>query len=75
MSSGSQDYRVNLEPLSEEDGGGWLAYAPDLAGCMSDGATRAEALHNVELAIAEWLDTAKELGRPIPEPSRRLAHA
>jgi antitoxin HicB len=41
-----------IEPLSEEDGGGFLATVAELPGCMSDGETRAEALANVEDAIA-----------------------
>jgi len=43
-----------------------------LAGCAADGATRQEALANAEVVIAEWIETAKELGRPIPEPKGRL---
>ena len=43
-----------------------------MAGCAADGATRQEALANTEIVIAEWLETARELGRPIPEPKGRL---
>ena len=46
-----------IEPLSEEDGGGFLATVPELPGCMSDGETRAEALANVELQ--EEIDTVR----------------
>jgi predicted RNase H-like HicB family nuclease len=59
---------VLIEPLSEEDGGGFLATVPELPGCMSDGETRAEALVNVEDAIACWMEAAKEMGHEIPEP-------
>ena len=45
-------HMVVIEPLSEEDGGGFLATVPELPGCMSDAETRAEALANVEDAIA-----------------------
>ena len=48
---------------------------PELAGCAADGATRQEALSNAELVIAEWLETARDLGRPIPEPKGRLLFA
>ena len=41
---------------------------PDLPGCMSDGGTRAEALANVEEAIAAWIYSARKMGRAIPEP-------
>jgi antitoxin HicB len=61
-------YKIVIEPLSEADGGGFLATVPELPGCMSDGDTRAEALANVEDAIATWIDAARNMGRPIPEP-------
>lgn len=51
----------------------FIAEVPELAGCAADGATYQEALANVETIIQEWIDTAKELGRPIPEPKGRLA--
>ena len=53
----------------------FLAEAPELAGCAADSATYQEALANVETVIREWIETAKELGRPIPEPKGRLAFA
>ena len=53
----------------------FIAEVPELAGCAADGATRQEALANVELIIAEWLETARELGRTIPEPKGRLLFA
>jgi len=59
---------------SEEDQA-FIAEVPELAGCAADGSTRQEALANVETVIAEWLETAKELGRPIPEPKGRLLSA
>jgi predicted RNase H-like HicB family nuclease len=64
---------VLIEPLSEDDGGGFFATVPDLPGCMSDGETPEEALLNVQDAIATWIEGALELGRPIPEPSRKVA--
>jgi antitoxin HicB len=54
--------------LSDEDGGGFLASAPDLPGCMSDGATQEEAIENLRDAIEAWLDEARALGREIPDP-------
>ena len=61
-------YKVVIEPLSEDDGGGYLATVPELPGCMSDGATRAEALANIEDAITTWLHCARKHGDPIPKP-------
>jgi predicted RNase H-like HicB family nuclease len=66
-------YPVLIEPLSEDDGGGFFATVPDLPGCMSDGETPEEALVNVQDAIVTWIEGATELGRPIPEPSRKVA--
>jgi len=66
-------YKVVIEPLSDEDGGGYLATVPELPGCMSDGETRAEALANVEDAIATWLHCARKHGDPIPEPELHRA--
>jgi predicted RNase H-like HicB family nuclease len=60
------DYTVIIEPLADEDGGGFLARVPELPGCMSDGETDIEALENAHDAIREWIDHAQELGRPIP---------
>ena len=59
---------------SDEDQA-FIAEVPELAGCAADGATRQEALANAEIVIAQWLKTARELGRPIPEPKGRLLFA
>jgi predicted RNase H-like HicB family nuclease len=63
-----KSYPIAIVKLSDEDGGGYAAYVPDLYGCMSDGDTEEEALHNVKDAILEWCDEAVRLGREIPEP-------
>ncbi|MBX7234628.1 MAG: type II toxin-antitoxin system HicB family antitoxin [Caldilineales bacterium] len=59
---------------SDEDEA-FVAEVPELPGCMADGVTYQEALKNVEIIIREWLETARELGRPIPEPRGRLVYA
>jgi len=64
------DYKIEITKLSSDDGGGFLATVPKLPGCMSDGETPDEALRNIEDAIKCWIDTAKELGRNIPEPDK-----
>ena len=53
----------------------YIAEVPELAGCMADGKTYAEALCNAEVIIDEWIETAQSLGRPIPVPHGRLAYA
>ncbi len=65
------DYPVLIEPLTAEDGGGFIATVPDLPGCTSDGETPEDALTNVRDAIAAWIEEAQALGRPIPKPSQR----
>jgi len=62
------DYAVVVFPLSEQEGGGFVAHVPDLPGCMSDGETPEEAIVNVRGAIAEWLAANADLGRDIPQP-------
>lgn len=52
----------------------YLVEVPELAGCMADGASYQEAVNNAERVINEWLETAKELGRLIPEPKGRLLY-
>jgi len=69
------EYPIIVEPLPMEDGGGFLATAPDLPGCMSDGATPEEALSNIQDAIAAWIEAARDLGHAVPKPSRRVARA
>lgn len=58
-----------------EDDGAFIAEVPELPGCMADGKTYQEAVANVEVIVEEWIQTAKELGRPIPQPRGRLMYA
>jgi predicted RNase H-like HicB family nuclease len=53
----------------------FIAEAPELPGCAADGATYQEAVASVEVVIQEWIETAQELGRPVPEPRGRLMFA
>jgi predicted RNase H-like HicB family nuclease len=66
-------YEIVLYWSSEDDA--FIAEVPELPGCAADGATRQEALAIAEVVIAEWLETARDLGRPIPEPKGRLSVA
>jgi predicted RNase H-like HicB family nuclease len=58
-----------------KDDQAFIAEVPELRGCSADGTTYQEALAHVETVIQEWIETAKDLGRPIPEPKGRLAFA
>ena len=53
----------------------FIAEVPELLGCAADGKAYQGALANVEVVIRQWIDTAKELGRPIPAPKGRLVFA
>jgi predicted RNase H-like HicB family nuclease len=58
-----------------KDDNRFLAEVPELAGCMADGKSYAEALENVQTVISEWIETAQSLGRTIPEPKGKLMYA
>lgn len=58
-----------------DDDQAYIAEVPELPGCASDGLTYQQALDNVEVIIQEWIETAKALKRPIPEPRGRLLYA
>jgi predicted RNase H-like HicB family nuclease len=53
----------------------FIAEVLELPGCAADGATYQEAVANVEVVIREWIETARDLGRPIPVPRGRLLYA
>lgn len=53
----------------------YIAEVPELPGCMADGKTYQEALSNAEIIIQEWIETAKELKRSIPQPKGKLMYA
>jgi predicted RNase H-like HicB family nuclease len=59
---------------SEEDQA-YIAEVPDLPGCAADGLTYREALQNVEVVMQEWIETASELSRSIPQPKKHLMTA
>ena len=66
-------YEVIIYWSDEDDA--FVAEVPELAGCMADGPTYQLALANAEVVIQEWIETARELGRAIPEPKGRLIYA
>jgi len=68
-------YKYEINIYWSENDKTYIAEVPELAGCMADGATYAQALQNAEVIIGEWIETAETLGREIPEPKSRLAYA
>lgn len=66
-----KDYHINIfySPEDEE----YIADIPDLKYCSASGDTPEEALREVLIAKALWLEVAAEKGLPIPEPRYRPA--
>ena len=67
--------RYELIIYWSKDDNSFVVEVPELPGCMADGQNYAEAVANAEVVIAEWIETARKLGRPIPEPRGKLAPA
>ena len=67
--------RYELIIYWSKDDSSFVVEVPELPGCMADGQTYAEAVANAEEIIDEWVETARKLGRPIPEPRGKLAYA
>ena len=64
----SHDSRYEITIHWNEEDQAYIAEVPELPGCLADGATHAEALANAQVVIAEWIETARELGRAVPRP-------
>lgn len=71
----NDDVRYEIIIYWSDQDEAFIAEAPELPGCAADGATYREAIAAIEVVIGEWLETAKELGRPIPKPRERLMYA
>ncbi|MCL4337660.1 MAG: type II toxin-antitoxin system HicB family antitoxin [Candidatus Thermoplasmatota archaeon] len=57
-------FTVILEPQEE---GSFTVTVPALPGCISEGETREEALHNIKEAIELYIEVLKEDGKPMPQ--------
>jgi predicted RNase H-like HicB family nuclease len=66
-------YEIIIFWSREDDA--FIADVPELPGCMADGKTYEEAIANAQIVIREWIETAKSIGRTIPEPKGRLSFA
>ncbi len=66
-----KDYRINIF-YSDEDQG-YIAEIPDLEACSAFGQTPEEALRELSIAKAAWLEVARADGKPIPPPRYRPA--
>ena len=61
----SQKYAVIFEQAENN----WAAYVPDLPGCITTGTTLEETERNIREAIQGHLQTLREFGDPIPQPT------
>ena len=68
-------YKYELIVWWSEKDQSYIVEVPELPGCMSDGETYEKALKNIKVIISEWIETARELGREIPEPKGKLMYA
>ena len=73
MSEAPLKYEVIIYWSRDDDA--FIAQVPELPGCAADGPTAQEALANVQLVAHEWIETAQDLGRAVPEPCGRLQYA
>jgi predicted RNase H-like HicB family nuclease len=73
MSSPAFKYEVII--YWSDDDEAFIAELPELPGCAADGWTQAEALDRLQIVAREWIETARDLGRPIPQPKGRLLFA
>jgi predicted RNase H-like HicB family nuclease len=69
------EHRYEIILYWSADDEAYIAEVPELPGCAADGRSYEEALRNVARVIDEWIETAHEIGRPIPEPQGRLRSA
>jgi predicted RNase H-like HicB family nuclease len=68
-------YKYEIIIYWSEDDGAYISEVPELPGCQADGSSYQEVLSNTESIITEWIETAKLIGRDIPEPKGRLKYA
>jgi predicted RNase H-like HicB family nuclease len=68
-------YKYELIVFWSDEDERFIVEVPELPGCMADGKSYEEAIKNAQIVISEWLETAEELGREIPQPRGRLAYA
>lgn len=68
-------YRYEVIIYWSNEDNAYIAEVPELPGCMADGSTYEEALKNAKVIIREWIETAKNLSREVPEPKGKLMYA
>lgn len=71
----SEKYKYEMVIYWSAEDQAYIVEVPELAGCMADGKTYSEAVANAEIIIEEWIETATESRREIPEAKGRLMYA
>jgi predicted RNase H-like HicB family nuclease len=71
----ANEFRYEIIIYWSQEDQAFIAEVPELPGCAADGTTYREAIANVEVVIQEWIETAHQLGRVVPEPRGRLMYA
>jgi predicted RNase H-like HicB family nuclease len=71
----ADDIRYEIILYWSQEDQAFIAAVPELPGCAADGPTYQAAVGNAEVVIREWIEVARELGRPIPTPRGRLLYA
>jgi predicted RNase H-like HicB family nuclease len=69
------DWKYEMIVFWSQEDQAYIVEVPELPGCMADGPTYQQAVANAEVVISEWIETAKDLGRPIPQPRGKLMYA
>jgi len=70
-----QMYKYELIIYWSSDDDSYIVEIPELPGCMADGSSYQEAIENAEKVIGEWIETARHIGRTVPNPKGRLIYA
>ena len=63
-----ENYAIRVEPLPDEDGGGFLVTVPDLPGCMADGETVEQAIAEAQDAFQAWAMAERQDKGDLPVP-------
>lgn len=58
--------------LDRDEDGVWVVECPAIPGCVSQGATKDEALENIKEAIALCLEVRAEKGMPLTIETRQV---
>ena len=69
------DFKYEIIIYWSHEDNAYIAEVPELAGAMADGVSYQDAINNAEKIIHGWVETANELGRPIPTPRGKLIYA